>query len=365
VSRHSKAVQEAPDVSKAIAAALCVLASAVCPRPSALAAPPKFSLTQLASAPRTGNCEPRALGRGSVVGYCVIRGAAFPTFATVWSGGKALVLETALAGSRAFAMNYAGMIVGMSAQTAEQSHPVMWLSRTQGSKSLPVLANYGVAFAINASGVIVGSSNVADGIHAVLWKNLVIKDLGTLGGYVSEAFAINDGDTIVGYSQIEKGSCGPRCTGRHATTWTLTGSATALPGLVADPQFQYTSTANAVNRAGTIVGEAEVSAGHSHAVSWTGGQITDLATLGGDSSKALGVNSVGHIVGSASDPNRSVAALWESGSVWDLNKLLSPANDQVHLAEARAISDADEIVAVGFDSSLDERQQVYLLKPIT
>jgi len=350
-------------VNKAIAAVACVLVSVVCPW--ALAAPPTFSLTELRSAPGTSDCEPRALGRGGVVGFCAARGAAFPTFATVWSGGRTIRLETTLASSRAFAMNYSGMIVGMTAQAAEQFHPVMWLSATQGSRSLPVLSSYGVAFAVNAGGEIVGSATVADGTHAVLWKNRVIRDLGTLGGSVSEAYGINDSGIIVGYSQVEKGSCGARCTGRHAVFWTRGGPPTALAGLTGDPQFQYTSTANAINGAGTIVGEAQTSTGQSHAVSWTGGQVTDLATLGGDTSNALAINSLGHIVGSASDSKRSVAALWENGTLWDLNKLLTPANAQVYLTEGRAINDSDQIVALGFSPGRDDSRHVYLLQPIS
>jgi probable HAF family extracellular repeat protein len=59
------------------------------------------------------------------------------------------------------------------------------------------------AFAINATGVIVGQSETTLGKHrAVRWVNGAITDLGDLGGGMAFATGINDLGDIVGGSRL-------------------------------------------------------------------------------------------------------------------------------------------------------------------
>ena len=51
-----------------------------------------------------------------------------------------------------------------------------------------------------------------DSYHATLWDGSVLTDLGTLGGAISSAFAINDVGATVGFSRTSDNSV-------HATLW--------------------------------------------------------------------------------------------------------------------------------------------------
>jgi chitinase len=60
------------------------------------------------------------------------------------------------------------------------------------------------------------------------------------------------------------------------------------------------SSAEAINLAGQIGGQADVSAGITHAALWTASnQIQDLGTLGGTYAYARGINDKGAVVGAS------------------------------------------------------------------
>src|SRR5262245_24796014 len=69
---------------------------------------------------------------------------------------------------------------------------------------LGVTAGFDNSYAsgINQAGHVAGyETSTAGGLHAFLWRNGAMTDLGTLGGAISYAFAVNDSDQVVGTSQ--------------------------------------------------------------------------------------------------------------------------------------------------------------------
>src|SRR5215211_5122081 len=71
-----------------------------------------------------------------------------------------------------------------------------------------------------------------------------------------------------------------------------------------------------LNEAGQVVGTFVNAAGQSRAFLWDDGVLTDLGTLGGDSSWAGGLNDAGQVVGYSRVAPGSTATdafLWENG----------------------------------------------------
>ena len=125
--------------------------------------------------------------------------------------------------------------------------------------------------AINQQGWVAGWSNQADGTRrAVLWKNGVIRNLGTLGGPSSAVpwLGLNDEGTVAGISHTNKDD-------PLDEDW-----ACELAGFL--PQ----TTADLICR-GFV---------------WENGLMRELPTLGGNHGFATGVNNKGYVVGWAETP---------------------------------------------------------------
>lgn len=127
------------------------------------------------------------------------------------------------------------------------------------------------------------------GAFAVAQK-YTVTDLGTIGGNLSYASAVNDSGQVVGSSYISKQNGI-----YHGFIWT---AATGLHDL--GTLGGNNSYALGINNAGQVVGCADVSPSNlvpGHAFLWTqAGGMQDLGTLGGGSC-ALGINDVGQVVG--------------------------------------------------------------------
>jgi probable HAF family extracellular repeat protein len=126
----------------------------------------------------------------------------------LWENGKMIDLGS-LGGTLGFpnALNNRGQVVGQSNLVGDQPgnfDPFLW----DGEKLIDLFTtsvggNPLTANAINDAGEVVGTALFPNQTapHAYLWKNGVVKDLGTVNGdCFSEAFAINSRGQVVGQS---------------------------------------------------------------------------------------------------------------------------------------------------------------------
>jgi probable HAF family extracellular repeat protein len=211
-----------------------------------------------------------------------------------------------------------------------------------------------MAIAVNSSGQIVGMSSMVGYAqnHAFAWQSSTgMVDLGTLGGTYSSAASINAAGQIVGQSTLTNAFSAPR----HAVLWQI-GS----PGITDLGTLGGTwSYASYVNDAGQVIGMSQTANGQSHAFLWQGGKMIDLGTLGAWESRPLAMNALGQVVGESSlagTTYRSGAFLWQSAT-----GMIGLESLGAFPTTARAINDRGQIVGDGaLPAGSEDRQHALL-----
>jgi probable HAF family extracellular repeat protein len=217
---------------------------------------PAFAIVPLPGGADGGGTARAVNDAGNVVGSAF--GSAADTgvagqFAAFWQPSPPSLFFLAYehnAESGANAINASGQVVGqMQDRFSGEQHAFLSQDIPQSIDAQDLgLGPDSVANSINATGDIVGAALVSSPggqptNHAILWHNPQTLDLGSLGGTLSVANAIND--------------------------------------------------------AGQIVGQSRRRDGKIHAFLWQNGKMRDLGTLGGSASDAFAISASGDVVGNA------------------------------------------------------------------
>jgi probable HAF family extracellular repeat protein len=210
-------------------------------------------------------------------------------------------------------LNTGGQIIGFA--LCNCSLPtIAWTLQGGSVTSLPTLGGLNAeAWGINDAGQIVGAADTAtSGItHAALWQSGTVGDLGALpGGKFSEAVSINASGVAVGFSTLAETQGGVTLDfgDRHAVVF-QNGT---LTDLTPDLPFDVDAFATAINVHGQIVGSRA-----GRAFIWQNGVGTDLNTLippgsGVTLTSANGINDSGQVVATghpAANRNSTVAVV--------------------------------------------------------
>jgi probable HAF family extracellular repeat protein len=275
--------------------------------------------------------------------------------------------------SGANAINARGWIAGFS-QNGETDpvtggpagHAVLW--KDDGIIDLGTLGTgvESITIYIENGGAVVGLSAIdttfdpfactgpfCSPTHAFIWKNGVMRDLGTLGG--PDSFASggcnNERNEVVAGNSFTN-SIPNAATGfptMHAFLWE-NGTMTGIPTL--GGTF---AVAQCANNRGQVIGQSNLAGDvgcngslqfcAQHAFSWNHGTITDLETLGGSFSIAFWLNDKGEAVGGATTPKDALfhATLWKDGVITDLGTL-----DGDCFSQAWSINSKGQIVGQSF-----------------
>jgi probable HAF family extracellular repeat protein len=212
-----------------------------------------------------------------------------------------------------------------------------------------VSENGSAAWGINDSGEVVGYTTTSSGgTHAFLYSGGRMQDLGTLpGGGFSFARDVNDSGQVVGYSTITS-------TGETHAFLYSDGKMHDLNDLIPADFGLELIDAYAINNSGQIVGSGFTSNGEGRAFLYSDGQIQDLSMLIGDAG-ASDINDSGQIVGAAETPTGELQAfVYSEGEMQPLGTLLGGGDSQ-----AMSISDSGRHIA-GFAFDRDQSPHAFL-----
>jgi probable HAF family extracellular repeat protein len=249
--------------------------------------------------------------------------------AVLWKHGKAANLGT-LGGnaSVAYAINNRDQVVGAALNTVLDPFSTGFPAPQSGSF---IAESYAAMFFPSATQM-----------HAVLWQNGAIKDLGTLGGPDSVAWQINERGQIAGQSYV------------NSIPNATTGVPTIDPFFIGEDGKMVdlgslggtVSWATGLNNRGEVIGAMTLAGdGGWHPFLWSHGVLTDLGTLGADCGNATAINDAGDIVGySCSTPTLFSAVLWRDSVLIDLGTVGAD-----RCAEAYSINSHGQVVGESGD----------------
>jgi probable HAF family extracellular repeat protein len=245
--------------------------------------------------------------------------------------------------SGAFWTEENGLTVGFSENSEidpllglPEMHAVLWDNGTITDLGTLGGGYQSTAFAVNSRGQAVGFSNnlVPDSFNPLgttqervfLWQNGVMQDLGTLGTGTDAGLLGWTGDVEIN----ERGQVAA-CSYTNTTPNPTTGIPTLDPFLW-DPSSGMidlgglggtAGCAVGMNNHGEVIGYSDLAGDVAfHPFLWSQGVLKDLGTFGGLHSVAVSINDAGHVAGCAGDVNENgIGFLWKNGELINLGTL--------------------------------------------
>jgi probable HAF family extracellular repeat protein len=251
--------------------------------------------------------------------------------------------------SSALGLNENGQVVGYSFQ-GEDYQTFLYVYPSGKIGDIGSLGGkLKAACAINDSGAIAGYSQDSNGnLQAFSYtEKSGIISLGTFdGGSTSEAFGINDNNQIVGDSATANVAHRP---------FLYSGKLQDL-GIGTSEAADAFETAYGISESGIAVGRYDSGNGIFHGFQWSNGQVKDLGTLGGSNSEALAISKrTSSLIAGDSDTGNGPthACAWSNGNPTDLGVL--SGFDKASFA--RAVNRANHVVG---DSDSDDQKRAFL-----
>ena len=310
--------------------------------PGLVLATPLYRMTLL---PQDFNAS-RLNDAGHVVGTA--RGGA-----AIWSPTSTAYLASLLPGSEGLAINNRGAVAGLIGTNAFviDSGAVSIF----GEVSLETWAT-----AINDAGQVAGFTNdIFSRIRAFTYAAGAFTDLGSFGGDISMANAINASGQAAGFS-TRPGDGGDWADPERYASVYRDGAQHDLGSLGG-----RISEANDINDAGFVAGWSSLSDGITERpflFAPDQGRMLDLGTLGGVVGRANALNSAGLVVGLSDIGGGSFdyhAFVYGAGVMADLNTLVAEQGDWVFVSAAD-INDVGHILAQACRGGLDDCRAVRL-----
>jgi probable HAF family extracellular repeat protein len=289
----------------------------------------------------------------------------FIAHAARWKNGKVADLQALPGngnGSASGAINVRGWIAGQSEDGLidpetglPEGRAILWKD-----DQIVDLGTFGghwsLSTTLNDAGEVVGfaSNAIPDPLalflggtqtRAFLWRDGVLRDLGTLGGDDAEALSVNQSGQVAGTSYTNStpnGTTGIPTLhpflwdqGRMIDLGTLGGTYAGSGSCIFSAIFcnsLFFEGSLLVNNRGQVMGTSSLAGDQAyHPFLWENGSMKDLGTLGGDNGVAMWLTDTGDVVGYADLPTSPVGCiglqcvhhgfLWRHGTMTDLGTL--------------------------------------------
>jgi probable HAF family extracellular repeat protein len=315
-------------------------------RASATVASPSYTVEDLGVFPDGGGAS-LATGinsAGDVSGYANHGTGGYTAFR--WSNGNLTDLGDLGCGAHGNAINDSGTVVGYSNVTCAESDKAGFQTTQNGLQDIGNLTNGSrptIAYSINASGQIVGSSVTEHGTGRAFISGpggaglQQLDDLATepFGAQTEEAHGVNSAGDVTGLAFFFDQTCGS-----HTAPFLLSGGTIQeLGGL------DCSGVGTAINDSGVVVGYKGL-----YAFKWDG-TIHNLGLPSGAAfSQALAINNGGTIVGASYACQLCPAQAWINGTT-PLDNLIDPSLGW-NLQVATSINDSGQIAGYGSHNGL-------------